>query len=125
MKSTELWGLMVVGDYSESIVDWQVLDNTLNGTPTETRELRRAKFMFGALPPKPFLDLKLMFVESGRTEQLNLHLQQRIVTTVEDSVLRTEMSGLESQEEDVPKCILFFKPMSSLGQIRVHRRDEA
>jgi hypothetical protein len=34
------------------------------------------------------------------------------------------MTGLESQEEDVPKCILFFKPMSWLGQIRSHRRDE-
>jgi hypothetical protein len=44
--------------------------------------------------------------------------------TVEDSVLRTEMTGLESQEEDVPKCILFYKPMSCLGQIRTHRRDE-
>jgi hypothetical protein len=29
------------------------------------------------------------------------------VATVEDSVLRTEMTGLESQEEDAPKRILF------------------
>jgi hypothetical protein len=43
--------------------------------------------------------------------QLN-HPQQRIVTTVEDSVLRTEMTDLETQEEDSPKCILFFKSMS-------------
>ena len=35
------------------------------------------------------------------------------------------MAGLESQEEDAPKRILFFKPMSWLGQIRPHRRDEA
>jgi hypothetical protein len=35
------------------------------------------------------------------------------------------MSDLESQEEDSPKRILFFKPMSCLGQIRPHRRDEA
>jgi hypothetical protein len=28
---------------------------------------------------------------------------------VEDSVLRTEMADLESQEEDTPKRILFFK----------------
>jgi hypothetical protein len=34
------------------------------------------------------------------------------------------MSGLESQEEDAPKRILFFKPMRWLGQIRSHRRDE-
>jgi hypothetical protein len=36
----------------------------------------------------------------------------------------TEMTGLESQEEDVPNRILFFKPMSWLGQIRSHRRNE-
>jgi hypothetical protein len=65
-----------------------------------------------------------MFPDSCRAEHLNLRSQQHIVTTVEDSVLRTEMTGLESQEEDVPKSILFFKPMSWLGQIRSHRRDE-
>ena len=47
------------------------------------------------------------------------------VATVEDSVLRTEMAGLESLEEDDPKCILFYKPMGWLGQIRPHRRDES
>jgi hypothetical protein len=51
--------------------------------------------------------------------------QQRIVATVEDSVLRTEMAGLESQEEDAPKRLLFFKPMSWLGQIRPHRNFAA
>jgi hypothetical protein len=40
-------------------------------------------------------------------------------------VLRTEMAGLESQEEAAPKRILFFKPMSWMGQIRTHRRDES
>ena len=35
------------------------------------------------------------------------------------------MTGLESQEEDAPKRILFFKPMSWLGQIRPHRRDKS
>jgi hypothetical protein len=35
------------------------------------------------------------------------------------------MAVLESQEEDAPSHgILFFKPMSCLGQIRSHRRDE-
>ena len=53
-----------------------------------------------------------------------LRSQQRIVATVEESVLRMEMAGLESQEEDAPKCVLFFKPMSCLGQISPHRRDE-
>ena len=65
-----------------------------------------------------------MFAGSRRAEQLSLRSQQRIVATVEDSVFRTEMAGLESQEEDDPKRILFFKPMSWLGQIRSHRRDE-
>ncbi len=61
----------------------------------------------------PFRELKIRYVESRRAEQLSLRSQQHIVVTVEDSVLRTEMAGLsESQEEDVPKCILFFKPMS-------------
>ena len=73
---------------------------------------------------QPFLDLKLMFAGSRRAEQLSLRSQQRIVATVEDSVLRTEMPGLESQKEDDPKSILFFNPMSWLGQIRPHRRDE-
>ncbi len=59
-----------------------------------------------------FLDLKLMCADSRRTEQLTLHSHHRIVATVEDSVPRTEMDGLESQEEDAPKCILFFKVMS-------------
>jgi len=73
---------------------------------------------------EPFRDLKLKFVGPHRAEQLSLHSQQRIVATVEESVLRTEMADLESQEEDVPKRVLFFKPMSWLGQIRSHRRDE-
>jgi hypothetical protein len=41
--------------------------------------------------------------------------QQCIVVTVEDSVLRTEMVRFESQEEDDPNRILFFKPMSWSG----------
>jgi hypothetical protein len=62
---------------------------------------------------------------SRRAEQLSLRSQQRVVATVEESVLKTEMAGLESQEEDAPKRILFFKPMSWVGQIRTHRRDES
>ena len=73
---------------------------------------------------QPFRDLKLMFAGSHRAEQLTLRSQQRVVATVEESVLKTEMAGLESQEEDAPKRLLFFKPMSWLGQIRPHRRDE-
>jgi hypothetical protein len=74
---------------------------------------------------QPFRDLKLKYVGSRQTEQLRLCSQQGIVATVEESVLKTEMAGLQSQEEDVPKRILFFKPMSWLGQIRPHRRDES
>jgi hypothetical protein len=58
-------------------------------------------------------DLKLKYVGSRQTEQLSLRSQQRVVTTVEESVLKTEMADLESQEEDAPhRIILFFKPMS-------------
>ena len=74
---------------------------------------------------QPFRDLKVKFVGSRRAEQLSLRSQQRILATVEESVLRMEMAGLESQEEDAPKRALFFKPMSWLGQIRPHRRDES
>jgi hypothetical protein len=66
-----------------------------------------------------------MFTGSRRAEQLSLRSQQRVVATVEESVLKTEMSGLESQEEDAPKRILFFKTMSWLGQIRPHRRHDS
>jgi hypothetical protein len=67
---------------------------------------------------QPFRDLKFRYVGSRRAEQLSLRSQQHIVATVKNSVLKTEMADLESQEEDAPKCILFFKPMSWLGQIR-------
>jgi hypothetical protein len=75
---------------------------------------------------QPFRDLKLMFPDSCRTEQSSLLSQQHIVTTVEDSELRTEMVVLESQEEDSPKCILFFKPMNCLGtkwHVRVRKQS--
>ncbi len=56
-------------------------------------------------------------------------LKQRVVATVEQTVLRTEMTGLESQEEDAPQRVLFYKPMDWLvdwlGQIKPHRRDES
>jgi hypothetical protein len=74
---------------------------------------------------QPFRDLKLKFTGSRRQEQLSSRCQQRVVSIVEESVLRTEMAGLESQEEDAPKRVLFYKPMGWLGQIRPHRRDES
>ncbi len=47
---------------------------------------------------QPFRDLKLKYVGSRQAEQLSLRSQQRIVATVEESVLQTEMAGLGSQE---------------------------
>ena len=60
-------------------------------------------------------DASFYTTTSRQVEQLSSCSQQLVVATVEESVLKTEMSGLESQEEDAPKCILFFKPMSWLG----------
>ncbi len=47
-----------------------------------------------------------------------------MVVTVEDSDLRTEMEDLESDEKDASRRVLWYKPMSWLGQIRTHHRDE-
>jgi hypothetical protein len=58
------------------------------------------------------------------TEQLTFLSHQLIVVTIEDPVLRTELTGLETHEVDAPKCVLFFKPINYLGQIRPHLRDE-
>ena len=57
----------------------------------------------------------IRFAVSRRAEQVYLHTQQRIVATVEDSALCTEMAALESQEEDAPKRILWCKPGFSRG----------
>jgi hypothetical protein len=72
----------------------------------------------------PFKDLKQTFAVSRRAEQLRLRVQQRVVATAEDSIPRTEMASLESQQEDASRRILWFKPMSWLGKIRHHRRGE-
>jgi hypothetical protein len=53
------------------------------------------------------------------------HIHNSTVVTVEESVLRMEMVDLESQEEDAPNRVLFFKTISWMGQIRSHRRDES
>ena len=52
--------------------------------------------------PGPY---KFKYVGSRQAEQLSLRSQQCIVATVEESVLKTEMADLESQEEDAPKRI--------------------
>ena len=75
-------------------------------------------------PLYPFKDLTQTFLVSRCAEQLCFRTQQRIVATVEDSVLRTEMVVLESQEEDTSKRILWYKPLGFLGVITPHRRDE-
>ncbi len=54
---------------------------------------------------QPFRDLKLKYVGSRQAEQLSLRSQQRVVATIEESVLMTEMAGLESQEEDAPRSV--------------------
>ncbi len=48
-----------------------------------------------------FKDLKETFAVSHRAEQLCLRTKQRVVATVEESVLRTEMENFESQEGPV------------------------
>jgi hypothetical protein len=55
---------------------------------------------------------------------LRQRVQHRVVATVEDSALRTEMEYLKSDEEDASRRVLWYKPMSWLGQIRPHHRDE-
>ena len=62
---------------------------------------------------------------SHRAEQLCQRVKQCVVATVEDSALRKEMENLESGEEDASRRVLWYKPMSWLGQIRPHPRDEA
>ena len=57
-------------------------------------------FMFAGSRREEQLSLTIMFAGSRRAEQLSLRSQQRVVATVEDSVLKVEMTGLESQEED-------------------------
>ena len=60
-----------------------------------------------------------MFAGSRRAEQLRLRSQQSIVATVEDSVFRTEMAGLESQEEDAPKRIPLLQDHELVGADQV------
>jgi len=57
-----------------------------------------------------FKDLKQTFEVSRRVERLCLRASQRVVATVEDSVLRTEMENLESEEEDAPGGFLEISP---------------
>jgi hypothetical protein len=110
------------------------------GFTTEAGQLNRLHEDASTMPPmpsqhrvtqqiiqhwQPFQDLKQTFAVSRRAEQLRLRTQQDIIATAEDSVLRTEMANLESQEEDAPRRVLWFKPMAWLGQIRPHRRDDA
>ena len=64
---------------------------------------------------QPFKALKQAFAVLCRAEQLRLHSQQRIVATVEDSALRTEMGALESQEGDAPRRILWDNPLGFPG----------
>ena len=50
VNSTELRGLFVVADgYKETVVDWHAFDKEMYGTPTEIKQLLRAKFMLEQL----------------------------------------------------------------------------
>ncbi len=40
-------------------------------------------------------------------------------------LVREKMGNLESQEEDEPRRVLWFKTISWLGQIRTHLRDSS
>jgi hypothetical protein len=51
---------------------------------------------------QPFRDLKLMFPDSRRAEQC-------IVATLEDSILRTEITGLDSQVGD--PLVVYYESM--------------
>jgi hypothetical protein len=78
---------------------------------------------------QPFRDLKFKYAGSRRAEQLSLRSQQRVVATV-DSALRSLSLSRRWQPSSLRKRmllkrILFFKPMSWLGQIRPHCRDES
>ena len=73
---------------------------------------------------QPFKDLKQTFTVSHRAEHLRLRVQQRVIVTVEDSTLRTEMENLESDQEDPSRRVLWYKSMSWMAQIRPHHRDE-
>ena len=55
---------------------------------------------------QPFKDLKQTFAVSRRAEQLRQRVQQRVVATVEDSSLHTEIENLESDEGDSSRRVL-------------------
>ncbi len=82
----------------------------------------RKDFWEFSTTPQRFLGI---FHNPSKKEGRVIRYNWRVVATVEDSVLRTEMENLESEGEDAPRRVLYFKPMSWLGQIRPHRRDEA
>ncbi len=50
VNSTELRGLFVVADgYKETVMNWHAFDKEMYGTPTEIKQLLRAKFMLDQL----------------------------------------------------------------------------
>ena len=76
---------------------------------------RIAKRIAGLLPGYNY-DETVFFNSDGASSA--------VVATVEDSALRTEMENLESDEEDTPRRVLWYNPLSWMGQIRPHHRDE-
>jgi hypothetical protein len=62
-----------------------------------------------------FQDLQQTFADSRHAEQLRLRAQQRVVATVEDSVLRTEMASLESQRGGCPQTRTLVQAHELIG----------
>ena len=60
---------------------------------------------------------------SRRAEQLCLRTQHRIVTTVEDSVLRTEMESNEPYRNSTLESVYIYKDRDVLGTIKLTAKD--
>jgi hypothetical protein len=65
------------------------------------------------------LKISQTFEDSHHPEQMCLRAHQRVVTTVEDSVLHTEMTSLVSQEVDVLRHVLFVQAHELVGTNQV------
>ncbi len=65
----------------------------------------------------PFKVLKMTFLVSRRAEQFRLCVKERVVTTVEESVLREEMENFESQEEDTLERVIWYTPMTWMDRL--------
>jgi hypothetical protein len=109
-----------INKLQEDSIVWGEDASSVATIPTQNRMTHQILSMC-----QHFKDLKQIFVVSHRTEHRHSRVHQCVVTTVEDSVLHTEMTSLESHEEDAPRRVFRYKPKSWLEQIRPHHRDES